>query len=154
MNKRVEFTVGLFVLLGFVAVLFLALRAGNMSTFSFDSDYQVKAHFDNVGSLKKRGAIRSNGVVVGRVSNIYFDNTYYRAVVEMDIQQRFEFPTDTSASIKTAGLIGEQYIDLSPGADDKMLSDGDTILYTQSAVVIEDLISRFLFSTAEQMGSE
>lgn len=153
MNKRVEFVVGIFVLLGFLSLAFLAMRAGNLSTFSLQPNYTVSAYFDNVGSLKKRSAIKSNGVVVGRVKNISFDNEVYRAIVELDIEQQYEFPTDTSASIKTQGLIGEQYLDLTPGADDAMLENGSSIIYTQSAVVIEDLISRFLFSTADKAGS-
>lgn len=153
MNKRVEFVVGIFVLLGILALVFLALRAGNLSTFSLQPNYTVTAHFDNVGSLKKRSAVKSNGVVVGRVKNISFDNQMFRAVVEVDMEKQYEFPTDTSASIKTQGLIGEQYIDLTPGADEEVLAEGGLIMYTQSAVVIEDLISRFLFSTADKQGS-
>lgn len=153
MNKRVEFVVGIFVLLGILALAFLALRAGNLSTFSLQPNYTVSAYFDNVGSLKKRSAVKSNGVVVGRVKDISFDNQQYRAIVELDIEKQYQFPTDTSAAIKTQGLIGEQYLDLSPGADDEVLADGGNIIYTQSALVIEDLISRFLFSTADKQGS-
>ncbi|WOS38496.1 Intermembrane phospholipid transport system binding protein MlaD [Oligella urethralis] len=153
MNKRIEFVVGIFVLLGVLALVFLALRAGNLSTFSMQPNYTVSAHFDNIGSLKKRSAVKSNGVVVGRVKNIAFDNQMFRAIVEMDIEKQYQFPTDTSASIKTQGLIGEQYIDLTPGADDENLAQGGVIAYTQSAVVIEDLISKFLFSTADKQGS-
>lgn len=153
MNKRVEFVVGIFVLLGILALAFLALRAGNLSTFSLQPNYTVSAYFDNVGSLKKRSAVKSNGVVVGRVKDISFDNQQFRAIVELDIEKQYQFPTDTSAAIKTQGLIGEQYLDLSPGADDEVLADGGNIIYTQSALVIEDLISRFLFSTADKQGS-
>lgn len=153
MNKRIEFVVGIFVLLGVLALVFLALRAGNLSTFSMQPNYTVSAYFDNIGSLKKRSAVKSNGVVVGRVKNIAFDNQMFRAIVEMDIEEQYQFPTDTSASIKTQGLIGEQYIDLTPGADDENLAQGGVIAYTQSAVVIEDLISKFLFSTADKQGS-
>lgn len=153
MNKRIEFVFGIFVLLGVLALVFLALRAGNLSTFSMQPNYTVSAHFDNIGSLKKRSAVKSNGVVVGRVKNIAFDNQMFRAIVEMDIEEQYQFPTDTSASIKTQGLIGEQYIDLTPGADDENLAQGGVITYTQSAVVIEDLISKFLFSTADKQGS-
>lgn len=153
MDKRVEFIVGIFVLLGFAALAFLSLRAGNLSTFSLQPNYTVTASFDNIGSLKKRSAVKSNGVLVGRVKNIYFDNEMYRAIVEIDIERQYEFPTDTSASIKTQGLIGEQFLDLTPGADDAVLEDGSSIVYTQGAVLIEDLISKFLFSTADQAGS-
>lgn len=153
MNKRIEFVVGIFVLLGVLALVFLALRAGNLSTFSMQPNYTVTAYFDNVGSLKKRSAVKSNGVVVGRVKTISFDNQMYRAIVEMDLEKQYQFPADTSASIKTQGLIGEQYIDLTPGADEENLAQGAVINYTQSAVVIEDLISKFLFSTADKQGS-
>ena len=112
MSKRIEFVVGVFVLLGLLALAFLAMRAGNLSTFSMQPNYTVSAYFDNVGSLKKRSAVKSNGVVVGRVKGIAFDNQTYRAIVEFDIEEQYEFPTDTSASIKTQGLIGEQYLDL------------------------------------------
>ena len=100
MSKRIEFVVGVFVLLGILALAFLAMRAGNLSTFSLQPNYTVSAHFDNVGSLKKRSAVKSNGVVVGRVKNILFDNQLYQAVVELDIEKQFEFPADTSASLK------------------------------------------------------
>ncbi|WP_432785667.1 Intermembrane phospholipid transport system binding protein MlaD [Oligella sp. MSHR50489EDL] len=153
MNKRIEFVVGIFVLLGVLALVFLALRAGNLNTFSMQPNYTVTAYFDNVGSLKKRSAVKSNGVVVGRVKTISFDNQMYRAIVEMDLEKQYQFPADTSASIKTQGLIGEQYIDLTPGADEENLAQGGVINYTQSAVVIEDLISKFLFSTADKQGS-
>ncbi|NEN76438.1 outer membrane lipid asymmetry maintenance protein MlaD [Pelistega sp. NLN82] len=151
--KKTDFLVGLFVLLGFLAVLFLALKAGNLSTFSFDPTYQVKAKFDNVGSLKIRAPVKSNGVVVGRVGSISFDNQEFRAIVTINMDEKYQFPSDSSASILTAGLIGEQYIGLSAGAEEENLKNGSEILYTQSAVVLEDLISKFLFSTAEKQGT-
>lgn len=153
-SKKTDFFVGLFVILGFVAVLFLALKAGNLSTFSFDKTYKVIAKFDNVGSLKVRAPVKSNGVVVGRVAHIDFDNQEFRAVVTLNMQAEYTFPKDTSATIQTAGLIGEQYIGLNAGGEEDNLADGDEIIYTQSALVLEDLVSKFLFSSAEKEGSE
>ncbi len=147
-RDKTDFWVGLFVLLGAISLVFLALRAGNMSSFSFAPTYQVQAYFDNLGGLKVRAPVKSSGVVVGRVSGISFDNERYQAVVTLDIESRYQFPTDSSVSILTSGLLGEQYIGMTPGGDDKMLAQGNTIQYTQSAVVLEELISKFLYSSA------
>jgi len=147
-RDKTDFWVGLFVLLGAIALVFLALRAGNMSSFSFAPTYQVQAYFDNLGGLKLRAPVRSNGVVVGRVSGIAFDNERYQAMVTLDMESRYEFPADSSISILTSGLLGDQYIGITPGGDDKMLADGSTVNYTQSAVVLEELISKFLYSSA------
>lgn len=152
-RERTDFWVGLFVLLGAVALVFLALRAGNLSSFSLTPTYQVQAHFDNMGGLKIRAPVKSSGVVVGRVSDISFDNARFQAVATLDIERQFEFPADTSASILTSGLLGDQYIGLTPGGDDKVLTDGSEIIYTQSAVVLEELISKFLYSSASEQGS-
>ena len=147
-RDKTDFWVGLFVLLGAISLVFLALRAGNMSSFSFAPTYQVQAYFDNLGGLKVRAPVKSSGVVVGRVSGISFDNERYQAVVTLDIESCYQFPTDSSVSILTSGLLGEQYIGMTPGGDDKMLAQGNTIQYTQSAVVLEELISKFLYSSA------
>lgn len=147
-NNKSDFWVGLFVLLGIIALIFLALRAGNLSTFSFAPTYRVHASFDNLGGLKVRAPIKSSGVVVGRVVDIGFDNQEFRATAIFEIEQKYQFPEDTSASILTSGLLGEQYIGLTPGGSDTDLKDNDTILYTQSAVVLEELISKFLYSKA------
>lgn len=152
-RDKTDFWVGLFILLGLIALAFLALRAGNMSSFSFASTYQVEGYFDNVGGLKVRAPVKSNGVVVGRVAAISFDNQRFQAKVALDVERPYQFPDDTSASILTSGLLGEQYIGLTPGGDDKNLKDGSTLKFTQSAVVLEDLISKFLYSTAEKQGS-
>ena len=152
-REKTDFWVGLFILLGLVALVFLALRAGNMSSFSFAPTYQVTAHFDNIGGLKVRAPIKSSGVVVGRVSAIGFDNQRYQAAVTLDLEQAYEFPEDSSASILTSGLLGEQYIGLTPGGEDKMLAQGGEIQFTQSAVVLEELISKFLYSSAEKEGT-
>jgi phospholipid/cholesterol/gamma-HCH transport system substrate-binding protein len=140
--------VGLFVLIGAVAILFLALQSANLLNLSFQKTYQVKAKFDNVGGVKPKAAVRSAGVVVGRVDNIVFDDKTFQAVVTLALESRYVFPKDSSLKILTSGLLGEQYLGIEAGADDKNLSSGDTISSTQSAVVLENLISQFLFSKA------
>jgi len=152
-NHKIDVWVGLFVLLGILSLVFLALRAGNLSSFSFNETYAVQAKFDNIGGLKVRAPVKSAGVVVGRVSEIRFDDQTYQAMVTFDIDTAFEFPSDTSASILTSGLLGEQYIGLDAGGDDLMLASGDSITLTQSAIVLERLISQFLYGTAEQEGA-
>ncbi len=154
MKKTVlDFWVGLFVVLGFAALLFLALKAGNMSSLSFQSTYSVKLDFDNIGSLKPRAPVKSAGVTVGRVSDISFNPQTYQAVVTIAIDSQYPFPKDSSAQILTAGLLGEQYIGLLPGADTEMLKNGDSITMTQSAVVLENLISQFLYNKAADSGA-
>jgi phospholipid/cholesterol/gamma-HCH transport system substrate-binding protein len=149
MNRRtIDLLVGVFVLLGFGALLFLALKAGNLSTFSLAATYDMPARFDNIGGLKVRAPVRSAGVVVGRVTAIRFDDQAYQAVVTLSLDERVRFPKDSSAKILTAGLLGEQYIGLEPGGDVAMLAPGEEIRMTQSAVVLENLISQFLFSRA------
>ena len=152
-REKTDFWVGLFVLLGIVALVFLALRAGNLSSFSLASTYQVQARFDNLGGLKVRAPVKSSGVVVGRVSSISFDNERYQAVATLDMESQYQFPDDSSASILTSGLLGEQYVGITPGGDDKMLAQNSTIKYTQSAVVLEELISKFLYSSASKEGT-
>mgnify|MGYP003620037278 FL=1 len=142
--------VGLFVLLGAVALLFLALQSANLLSMSFQSRYRVTAKFDNIGGLKPKAAIKSSGVVVGRVESITFDDKVFQAVVTLALDERFLFPKDSSIKILTSGLLGEQYIGIEAGADDKNLVAGDAIGTTQSAVVLENLISQFLYSKAEE----
>lgn len=149
-NNKSDFWVGLFVLLGLVALAFLALRAGNLSTFSFAPTYRVEASFDNLGGLKVRAPIKSSGVVVGRVVDIGFNNQEFLATVTFEIEDKYQFPDDSSASILTSGLLGEQYIGLTPGGSDDDLKDNGRIIYTQSAVVLEELISKFLYSKASE----
>ncbi len=147
--------VGLFVLLGAAAILFLALKAGNLLTLNFEQGYTVTARFDNIGGLKPKAAVRSAGVVVGRVGNITFDTKGYQAQVELMLNKGVVFPKDTSAKILTSGLLGEQYIGLEPGYGDTNLAQGDAIKSTQSAIVLENLISQFLFSkAADDTGSK
>jgi len=149
-RKIIDLWVGFFVLIGFSAVLFLALRVGNGSSANFAETYQLKAKFDNIGGLKVRGPVKSAGVVVGRVAEIGFDPGSYEAQVTLTIDSRYRFPKDTFASILTAGLLGEQYIGLDAGGDEKMLKDGDVVGKTQSAVVLEKLISQFMFNKASE----
>ena len=153
MKKTVlDFWVGLFVVLGLIAVLFLALKVGNMSSLSFQATYPVKLKFDNIGGLKVRAPVKSAGVVVGRVSSVGFDTNTYQALVTIDIDKQYQFPKDTSAKILTSGLLGEQYIGLEAGGDSEMLKAGDTISMTQSAIVLENLIGQFLYSKAADAG--
>ncbi len=140
--------VGLFVLIGLAAVLFLALKSANLLQFSWNKDYRVTAKFDNIGGLKKGAAVKSAGVVVGRVDNIQFDDDSYQAKVSLALETRYAFPKDSSLKILTSGLLGEQYVGIVAGADEKNLAAGDNIGSTQSAVVLENLISQFLYSKA------
>jgi len=149
MNRTVlDLWVGFFVAIGLAAVLFLALKVGNLSSGHLSDTYVLHAKFDNIGGLKVRGPVKSAGVVVGRIVDIKFDTTTYEAVVTMNVDGRYQFPKDTFAAIYTAGLLGEQFVGLDVGGDEKMLKPGDTIAKTQSAVVLEKLISQFLFSKA------
>jgi len=140
--------VGLFVLIGLAAVLFLALKSANLLQFSWNKDYTVTAKFDNIGGLKKGAAVKSAGVVVGRVDAIQFDDDSYQAKVSLALETRYAFPKDSSLKILTSGLLGEQYVGIVAGADEKNLAAGDHIGSTQSAVVLENLISQFLYNKA------
>jgi len=151
MNRTVlDLWVGFFVALGLAAVLFLALKVGNLSAAYLSETYVLQARFDNIGGLKVRGPVRSAGVLVGRISDIRFDPESYQALVTMNIDGRYRFPRDTFASIYTAGLLGEQYIGFDVGGDEKMLQAGDMVRMTQSAVVLEKLISQFIFNRAAE----
>jgi phospholipid/cholesterol/gamma-HCH transport system substrate-binding protein len=143
--------VGIFVASGIAALFVLALKVGNASTtFNTGATYSITAEFDNVGGLKVRAPVKSSGVVVGRVDDIQFDNKKFIARVTMNIDKRYEFPKDTSVSILTSGLLGEQYIGLEAGGDSAMLKDGDGVKLTQSAVVLEKLIGQFLYNKAAE----
>lgn len=151
MNRRsIDLLVGLFVLMGFGALLFLALKVGNMTSFSTGGTYDVRARFDNIGGLKVRAPVKSAGVVVGRVAAIGFDDKQYQALVTLALDARFQFPKDTSAKILTSGLLGEQYVGLEAGGDTANLGGSDTIKMTQSAVVLENLIGQFLYGKAAE----
>lgn len=152
MNRTaLDLWVGFFVAIGFVALIFLALKVGNLSSSTLSNEtYVVTAQFDNIGGLKMRAPVKSAGVVVGRVAEISFDSQTYMAAVTVTIDSRYQFPKDTFASILTSGLLGEQYVGLEVGGDSNMLKNGDKISKTQSAVVIEKLISQFLFDKAAE----
>jgi phospholipid/cholesterol/gamma-HCH transport system substrate-binding protein len=151
MNRSaVDLWVGIFVAAGFAGLLFLALKVGNLASFSTAQTYQVHAKFANIGGLKVRAPVKSAGVVVGRVVDIRFDNESYEAIVSMNLDTAYQFPRDTTAKILTSGLLGEQYIGLEAGGDGVMLKTGDRLRLTQSAVVLENLISQFLFSKAAE----
>jgi phospholipid/cholesterol/gamma-HCH transport system substrate-binding protein len=149
-HKSLDLWVGLFVVLGAAALLFLAMKAGNMSSLTFEETYPVIAKFDNIGGLKPRAPVKSAGVVVGRVADIKFDDKSFQAMVTLQVQSHYKFPKDSSAKILTSGLLGEQYIGLEPGGDTNNLAAGDKIKMTQSAIVLENLISQFLFSKAAE----
>jgi phospholipid/cholesterol/gamma-HCH transport system substrate-binding protein len=151
MNRStIDLWVGVFVVLGIGALLFLGLKVGNLATFSSSQAYNVQARFANIGGLKIRAPIKSAGVVVGRVADIRFDNESYEALVSMNIDSHYQFPRDTTAKILTSGILGEQYVGLEAGGDGVMLKDGDRVRLTQSAVVLENLISQFLFNKAAE----
>ena len=152
-KKSIETMVGVFVLLGIVGLVFLALKAANLGSFNTGSTYSLVARFDNIGGLKKNAPVRSAGVTVGRVVSIELDRKTYQGVVRMELDSQVQFPKDSSARILTAGLLGDQYIGVEPGADEKNLAAGDMIKQTQSAVVLESLISQFLFNKAADAGA-
>lgn len=149
-RKLLDLWVGFFVIIGFAAMLFLALRVGNLSSANFAETYELTAKFDNIGGLKVRGPVKSAGVVVGRVTDVHFDSETYEAVTTLTIDGRYRFPKDTFANILTAGLLGEQYVGLDAGGDEKRLQNGDVIAKTQSAVVLEKLIGQLIFNKASE----
>ena len=142
--------VGFLVLLGAAALLFLALQSANLLSLNWQKTYAVSALFDNIGGLKKQAAVKSAGVVVGRVKDINFDGNSYQARVVMAIETQHQFPKDSSLKILTSGLLGEQYIGIEAGAEEKVLAEGDKVQDTQSAVVLENLISKFLYNKAAE----
>lgn len=151
MNKTVlDLWVGLFVVAGIAALLFLTLKVGSTSTVSASNSYEVIARFDNIGGLKPRAPVKSAGVVVGRVADIHFDNETFEAAVTLRLDNRYAFPKDTSAAIMTSGLLGEQYVGLEAGGDSETLKDQDRVLITQSAVVLENLIGQFIYGKAQE----
>lgn len=153
-RTTMDLWVGIFVALGVAALLGLAMKVGNLTTTSIGETYMVSANFDNIGGLKPRAPVKSAGVVVGRVSDIQFDTATFEAVVSLNIDKRYRFTKDTSASIFTAGLLGEQYVGLEVGGDEVKLANGDKILQTQDAVVLEKMISQFLYNKAAEPTEE
>jgi phospholipid/cholesterol/gamma-HCH transport system substrate-binding protein len=149
-RTTIDLWFGAFVAAGFAALLVLALKVGNLGSERAAQTYRVETRFDNIGGLKVRGPVRSAGVLVGRVQDIHFDNERFQASVMLALDKRYAFPKDTTASILTSGLLGETYVGLEAGGDDKNLAEGDRIQITQSAVVLEKLISQFLFSKAQE----
>lgn len=149
-RTTIDLWVGIFVAFGFAALLGLAMKVGNLTTSSIGQTYMVTANFENIGGLKPRAPVKSAGVVVGRVGEIVFDPKTFEAVVSLNIDTRYNFPKDTFANIYTAGLLGEQYIGLEAGGDEVSLKSGDKITQTQDAVVLEKLISQFLYSKATE----
>ena len=151
MNRlTLDLWVGIFVAIGLASLLFLALKVGNLSGSNMGETYRLEARFDNIGGLKVRAPVKSAGVVVGRVADVRFDPESYLAIVGMNVDGRFRFRRDTFATINTSGLLGEQYIGFEVGGDMEMLKAGDAIKKTQSAVVLEKLISQFMFNKAAE----
>ena len=149
-RTTIDLWFGAFVAAGVAALLVLALKVGNLGAERATQTYRVEARFDNIGGLKARAPVRSAGVLVGRVADIHFDNEHFQANVTLALDKRYTFPKDTTASILTSGLLGESYIGLDAGGDDKKLAEGDRIGITQSAVVLERLIGQFLFGKAQE----
>ncbi len=149
-RTTIDLWVGIFVAMGVAALLGLAMKVGNLTTSNIGETYVVNANFENIGGLKPRAPVKSAGVVVGRVGEIGFDEKTYQAVVRLNIDKRYSFPKDTFANIYTAGLLGEQYVGLEAGGDEVNLKEGDKIAKTQDAVVLEKLISQFLYSKASE----
>jgi phospholipid/cholesterol/gamma-HCH transport system substrate-binding protein len=148
-RSTLDLWVGTFVVAGIAALVVLAFKVGNLSTYNVSDSYSLQANFSNIGGLKAQASIKSAGVLVGRVTNISLDTKQYEAKVTMSIDSRYQFPKDTIGKILTSGLLGEQYIGLDPGGDTVMLKSGDEIKQTQSAVVLEDMIGKFLYNKAE-----
>ena len=149
-RTTVDLWVGIFVVGGIAALVMLAMKVGNLGTYNVSEAYQVHAYFSNIGGLKQKASIKSAGVLVGRVTEISLDTTRYEAKVTMSLDKRYQFPKDTFANILTSGLLGEQYIGLMPGGDEQMLKNGEQLKKTQSAMVLEDLIGKFLYSKADE----
>lgn len=155
MNRTVlDLWVGVFVIAGMAALLFLALKVGSMNVVKTTNSYELVAKFDNIGGLKVRAPVKSAGVVVGRVTDVQFDSENFEAIVTLRIDNRYAFPKDTLAAIMTSGLLGEQYIGLDAGGDTQKLKDKDKIFLTQSAVVLENLIGQFLYGKAQEGATE
>ncbi len=144
-RHTLEIWVGIFMAAGIAALFMLAMKVSNLSSVSQGDTYQISARFDNIGGLSIRSPVKASGVLVGRVSNIRYDDTNYSAIVTLSIQKSFsQFPMDTSANIYTAGLLGEQYIELTPGAEESYLKDGDSVILANSAVILEELIGKII----------
>lgn len=152
-RTTLDLWVGFFVTIGCAALLFLALKVGNLSGAQIGETYSIQAKFDNIGGLKVRAPVRSAGVTVGRVTSITLDPATFEGVVTLSVDSRVRFPRDSAAQILTAGLLGDQFIGIVPGGDEAELQPGGRIVQTQGAVVLEDLIGRFLFNRAADAAS-
>lgn len=152
-RTTLDLWVGIFVVAGVAALVMLAMKVGNLGSYNMSETYQLHAYFSNIGGLKPKAAVRSSGVLVGRITGITLDTNRYEADVVMSIDKRYEFPKDTFASVLTSGLLGEQYVGLNPGGDSVMLHNGDEIKQTQSAIVLENLIGKFIYNKAEETAS-
>lgn len=151
-RTTLDLWVGMFVVAGMAALVMLAMKVGNLGTYNVAEAYEVHAYFSNIGGLKPKASIRSAGVLVGRVTSISLDTEKYEAHVVMSLDKRYQFPKDTFANILTSGLLGEQYIGLMPGGETEMLKNGEQVKQTQSAMVLEDLIGKFMYSKAAEAG--
>ena len=149
-RTTIDLWVGIFVVAGVAALVMLAMKVGNLGTYNVSESYQVHAYFSNIGGLKPKASIKSAGVLVGRVTDITLDTTRYEAKVVMSLDKRYQFPKDTFANILTSGLLGEQYIGLMPGGDEQMLKNGEQLKKTQSAMVLEEMIGKFLYNKADE----
>ena len=149
-RTTMDLWVGIFVVAGVAALVMLAMKVGNLGTYNVSETYQVHAYFSNIGGLKPKASIKSAGVLVGRVTDITLDTERYEAKVVMDLDRRYQFPKVTFANIMTSGLLGEQYIGLMPGGDEEMLKNGEQLKKTQSAMVLEELIGKFLYNKADE----
>jgi phospholipid/cholesterol/gamma-HCH transport system substrate-binding protein len=149
-RTTIDLWVGIFVVAGIAALGMLAMKVGNLGTYNVSESYQVHAYFSNIGGLKTKASIKSAGVLVGRVTDITLDTERYEAKVVMSLDKRYQFPKDTFANILTSGLLGEQYIGLLPGGDDQMLKNGEQLKKTQSAIVLEDMIGKFIYNKADE----
>jgi len=150
-SKLTETIVGIFVAIGLAAMLLLAMQVSNLSSMGGDAGYEIRAEFDNIGGLKVRSPVKMAGVVIGRVADIHVDSNNYRAVAVLRIQPEYDkIPADTSASVFTAGLLGEQYISLEAGGEEHYLKQGDSLTLTQSAMVLEQIIGQFIYGKAQE----
>src|SRR3990167_7267326 len=149
-RTTMDLWVGIFVVAGVAALVMLAMKVGNLGTYNVSETYQVHAYFSNIGGLKTKASIKSAGGLVGRVTDITLDTERYEAKVVMDLDKRYQFPKDTFANIMTSGLLGEQYIGLMPGGDELILKYGEQLKKTQSAMVLEEMIGKFLYSKADE----
>ena len=155
MNRsKTNIAVGLFVALGMAALVFMALKVGNLVSFDSGAGYRLEARFDNIGGLRARAPVKSAGVVVGRIEAVYLDKDTYEAVAQLRIRPEYRFSNDTIAAILTSGLLGEQYLSLDAGGDSRYLVDGERIIKTQSAMVLEKLIGQFLYNKAAESSGD